>query len=121
MHGAGRAHAHQNREHAGPGRATRGADGRGGFQRRRGYAAGRPIRLGALEIPEGQSIALLDGELVAAGDSLVEALLVGTRCASPPTGGALTLYYGQDVAPRDAAEAEARLAAEWPERELQVL
>src|SRR5207244_13434309 len=83
--------------------------------------AARPSRLGDQEIREGQPIALLDGELVAAAESPVAVLIAGARCAAPKPGTALTLYYGCEVAPADAEAAEARLAAEWPACGLQAV
>jgi dihydroxyacetone kinase-like predicted kinase len=83
--------------------------------------AARATRVGDLAVNQGDAIGLLDDQLVVTAATPLEALLQTTERASPARGGAVTLYTGEGVSPETATEAERRLAARFPEVELQVL
>ena len=72
-------------------------------------------------VEQGQSMALLDGEIVFAGASPSEALAGLIAKASPGPGALITLYWGADLDEHAAgADAEA-LRAQWPEAEVEVV
>ena len=93
----------------------------------------RPATLGGLVVQEGQYIGLLEGDLVAAGDSAISALqqalhlaqdrllmedrpgnLYGTKCL-------VTLYWGGDIQEGEAGKAAAQLQESIPEVEVEVV
>ena len=88
----------------------------------------RPVTLGGVEVKEGQYIGLLEGDLVTAGDSALDALQrtmslaadSGTsRMDAPPTE-LVTLYWGADIGEGQAREAATLIHAANPGLEVEV-
>ena len=70
---------------------------------------------------EGQAIAMLDGELLAAADTVAEAAREIFRRAAPAPGSLATLYWGGDAREKDAGELAAWIAANFTEVEAEVV
>lgn len=80
----------------------------------------RSAQINGITVQEGQPIALLDGELVAAGDVLSALLLEILRRAGAPENEIITLYYGSDVTRAAAQEMYSRVQHEFPEQEIEI-
>lgn len=80
----------------------------------------RAAQINGITVQEGQPIALLDGELVAAGD-VMSALVVETlRRTGAHESEIITMYYGSAVAPAAALELYSRVQHEFPEQEIEL-
>ena len=81
----------------------------------------RPAIVGGLAIEEGQYIGLLEGDLVAAGDS-AGSVLLQTLINGGATGGELvTMYWGKDIEDSQAREEAAQLQEIIPGVEVEVV
>ncbi len=81
----------------------------------------RTATVDGVAIREGDAIALVDGRMVAATETLEDALLAGLDVATEDGGEIVTVYLGQD-APPDAAERLPRLIGErHPDLEIQII
>ena len=74
----------------------------------------RNVRIGGLEIAEGQFIGLLEGQIVAAGDSPESALRAALDRAGLSSGAIVTLYYGAGSQASDAEPVAAALESAYP-------
>jgi DAK2 domain fusion protein YloV len=82
--------------------------------------ATRSVTLNGLEVLEGQSIGLLDGDLIAAGDDQ-EALTIDLlKKANTTNAEIITLYYGSDVPADQAAELQKKLQREFRDQEIEI-
>ena len=81
----------------------------------------RPATLGGLAVGEGQYIGMLEGELVASGDSALSALQQALVKGEPADGQLATLYWGGDMEEAGALEAAAQLRESVPGMEVEVV
>ena len=81
----------------------------------------RPAKIGQLAVNEGDYIGLLDGELVAAGDSALSALEQTLSEGGPEGGDLVTLYWGEGIEEGQALEAAARLRESTPGLDVEVV
>ena len=81
----------------------------------------RPAAIGGLAVEEGHHIGLLEGELVASGDSAVSALQQTLIKGQPTRGQLTTLYWGGDMEEAGALEAAAQLRGSIPGMEVEVV
>ncbi|MEE8519003.1 MAG: DAK2 domain-containing protein [Dehalococcoidia bacterium] len=81
----------------------------------------RSTTISGVGVTQGQAIAMLDGELVAAADSPQEAMLAMLVEAEPEEGSLVTLYYGEGVTKQEADEAVQAITARFPGTEVEVL
>lgn len=80
----------------------------------------RSAQINGIAVTQGNPIALVDGELVAAGrdmDALLTRVLHNTGAQDSEI---VTLYYGSDVSPAAAQKMRARLVHEFPEQEIEL-
>jgi dihydroxyacetone kinase-like predicted kinase len=80
----------------------------------------RDAEIGRVRAREGEYVALLDDELVAAGPQLPAVLVAALELASPEEKELLTLYTGRDADPGEAEEAARAVRNRWPELEVDV-
>jgi dihydroxyacetone kinase-like predicted kinase len=81
----------------------------------------RSAKLHGITVHEGQPIALLDGDLVAAGDDLNALLLQALELGGARDSEIVTLYCGSEVVPAVAEQTRALVAHTFPELEVEVL
>ena len=81
----------------------------------------RPATIGGLAVEEGRHIGLLEGELVASGDSAVSALQQTLVKGQPTRGQLTTLYWGGDMEEAGALAAAAQLRDGIPGMEVEVV
>ena len=84
-------------------------------------SAVRPALLNGVAVKEGQTIALLERELVAAGDDPADVLMKLLREANVSEGDLVTLYWGQSLTPGEADEARQRVETSLPGVEVEVV
>ncbi|MCC6388302.1 MAG: DAK2 domain-containing protein [Dehalococcoidia bacterium] len=82
--------------------------------------AGASRTAGGVAVTAGQAIALFDGELVAASESIEAAVLAGLRMAGASEGGLVTLYPGREFA-GDPDTLRARVAGVFPLAEVECM
>jgi DAK2 domain fusion protein YloV len=80
----------------------------------------RSAQINGIRIREGQPIALLDGDLAAAGDVPGDLVVETLRRAGARESEIITLYYGNEVTPAAAQEMYSRVQHEFPEQEIEV-
>ncbi|MBI4670581.1 MAG: DAK2 domain-containing protein [Chloroflexi bacterium] len=80
----------------------------------------RAAQLPNIRVEEGQPIALLDGELVAAQDDLNALLLQVLHLAGTADNEIVTLYYGSQVTDAEAEQMRSRVQHEFPGQEIEV-
>ena len=73
----------------------------------------RSTTLNGVTVEQGQTIALLDGEIVAAAATPHDALLALLDHAAPDDGSLVTLYHGADASADDAAAAASAIEARF--------
>jgi len=81
----------------------------------------RSTTLGGMAMKEGQYIGLLEGELVATGDSALSALQQTLMKGEPVRGQLVTLYWGGDIQEDQAREAAAQLRESNPGVDVEVV
>ncbi|MFQ5860833.1 MAG: DAK2 domain-containing protein, partial [Dehalococcoidia bacterium] len=81
----------------------------------------RPVSIGGVEVGEGQTIALLEGTLAAAGDSLPEVVQDALTRVGPGKGSLVTLYYGAGVSQEEAGQLAAYLRQNLPQVEVETV
>ncbi|MCH8207168.1 MAG: DAK2 domain-containing protein [Chloroflexi bacterium] len=81
----------------------------------------RTALINGVAVREGQTIGLLERELVAAGDDPSDVLLKLLREANVSEGDLVTLYWGQSLTPDGADEARQRVEASLPGVEVEVV
>ena len=84
-------------------------------------SAVRSTSVKGVAVREGQSIALLDGELVAAADTIPDAVQELFRSAAPGPGSLVTLYWGADMGEEEARAQAAWLGARFSQVEVEVI
>lgn len=77
-------------------------------------AAVRGVTIGGVEVAEGQCIALLDGELVAAEETAQGALEKALKLAGLSSDAIVSIYCGEGCPPSDAQAVADALASEFP-------
>ena len=77
-------------------------------------AAVRGVKIGAVEVMEGQYIGLLEGKLVTAEDSPQSALRTTLGLAGLSEDAIVSIYHGADISPSDAQSVAAALESEYP-------
>lgn len=80
----------------------------------------RSAHIRGIDVQEGKPIALLDGELVAAGDALNSLLLRTLHLAGAEDSEIITLYYGSQVTLAAVQEVRALVSHEFPEQEVEL-
>jgi DAK2 domain fusion protein YloV len=81
----------------------------------------RPVTLGGISVKEGEYIGLLEGDLVAAGDSDISVLQSALLEAEASDGGLVTLYRGLDIEEEQAEEAADKIRESIPGLEVEVV
>ena len=82
----------------------------------------RATTIGELEVTEGQHIGLLEGELLAAGDSAMSVLQqVMGNLEALDAGMLLTLYWGEDIQEAEAREMAGQLGEAFPGPEIELV
>ena len=81
----------------------------------------RPVTVGGVHVQEGQYIGLLEGDLVAAGDSAFSALRQTLDACSVVSGQLVTLYWGADLKESEAVDASVRLRESVPGLEVELV
>lgn len=80
----------------------------------------RAAQINNITVREGQPIALLDGDLVMAGDVLNGLVVDILARAGGHESEIITLYYGSDVTPAAAQEMYSRVQHEFPTQEIEI-
>lgn len=80
----------------------------------------RSAQINNIHVQQGQPIALLDGELVAAGDVLSALAVQVLATAGARESEIITLYYGSEVTPAAAQELYSRVQHEFPNQVVEV-
>jgi DAK2 domain fusion protein YloV len=81
----------------------------------------RPTLLGSLRVRRGQAIALIDGQLKVAEESLRGAVRASLGHMITPASGPITLYYGADTSREEAQALADDLAREYPSLEIELV
>ena len=81
----------------------------------------RPVNLNGVSVEEGQTIALLERQLVAAGDEPTEVLVSLLKEAKVSESDLVTLYWGDQLAPEEAEAARLEIEASFPGTDVEVL
>ena len=81
----------------------------------------RPALLGSLRVRHGQAIALIDGQLKVAEESLRGAVRTSLTHMVMPGSGLITLYYGADTSREEAQALADDLAREYPSLEIELV
>ena len=81
----------------------------------------RPVTLNGVSVREGQIIALLDRQLVAAGDDPAQVLVSLLKEAEVSEGDLVTLYWGDQLTPDGAESGRRAVEAAFPMAEVQIL
>jgi DAK2 domain fusion protein YloV len=74
----------------------------------------RDARINGLEICSGQIIALLDGQLMAAGESPVDVILSLLETLDIAESSVATIYYGKDASKSEATAIIEKILTNWP-------
>jgi len=80
----------------------------------------RSAQVNGITVEQDKPIALVDGELVAAGQDMDSLLLKVLNDTGAPNSEIITLYYGSDVSAAAAQEMRARLMHKFPEQEIEL-
>ena len=83
--------------------------------------ATRSAHIDGLDVEQGQTIGLLNGSLVAAGDTLTEVVVSLLRRANASEMDLITLYYGEDQDASAAAALAAHLADIFPNQHVETV
>jgi hypothetical protein len=81
----------------------------------------RPALLGSLRVRRGQAIALIDGQLKVAEESLRGAVRASLGHMVTPGSSLITLYYGADTSREEAQALADDLAREYPSLEIELV
>ena len=81
----------------------------------------RSTNVSGLKVKKGQAIGLVDGDLVAAGDSLVEVLDGALSKTGLERADVVTIYYGADTQPADAEEAGEKIRQSYPQVQVEII
>lgn len=81
----------------------------------------RSTKVRGLKIGKGQAIGIVDGELVAAGDGVAEALRESLERAGIGSAELATIYYGADVTEEKAQKAMQELRSAYPGVQFEVV
>ena len=83
--------------------------------------ASRSTTMNGIDITEGQVIALLDGDLVAAAEDLLEVVLKALTEAGADTSELVTLYWGADLAEEEAQQISQMVSDHYPKQEVELV
>ncbi len=81
----------------------------------------RSTKVNGLQIREGQAIGLLDGLLVEASDSMVEAALNVLDRAHTAEHEVVTVYRGEDSSEEETSSLAEQIKAKWPDVQVEVV
>ncbi|MBI2867503.1 MAG: DAK2 domain-containing protein, partial [Chloroflexi bacterium] len=81
----------------------------------------RSTSVGGVRVKKGQPIGLLDGDLVAAGDTPVEVLCSVLARATMSDGALVTVYYGAGVSPETVEHAFQTVRRRYPKQEVELV
>ena len=84
-------------------------------------AAVRTVRLGQVDVREGEYIAIVDGELIASRPSVPEAVQAALERMVNNDTSLITLYPGEDASEADAQTLSMSLEGRFPDVEVQVV
>jgi dihydroxyacetone kinase-like predicted kinase len=82
--------------------------------------ATRSARVNGVSVRQGQPIALLEGELIGAGDDPGNLLIQVLERADARSGEIVTIYSGSDVTAAEALELCSRIKHKFPEQEIEL-
>lgn len=80
----------------------------------------RSVKLGEMDIKEGEIIGLLDGQIVTHGPSPEEVLEAALRQTPRVNSSLISIYYGSDITPLMAQDLLNRLEKTYPEAEFEL-
>ncbi len=80
----------------------------------------RAATIGGIQVQQGQTIALLNGTLVAAGDNYGDVITTVLHRIDMENHELLTIYYGQQVSVAQAAALTEQIAAAYPDHEIEM-
>lgn len=83
-------------------------------------SATRSVEIDGVQVKEGQTIALLNGKLVAAAESVEEACLALLKNAHADHFELITLFYGEDIRKSEVNHIADIIRSTYPEQELEV-
>ena len=83
--------------------------------------ATRSTTINGIPCTEGQIIAILDDDLVAATENLPEAALTALERAEADTSELITLYWGADLTEREAQEISQMISGHYPKQEVELV
>ena len=83
--------------------------------------ATRATTIDGILVAEGQIIALLDDELVAASDELHEAAIAALKDAEADKSELITIYWGENLAEEEAHTISTQIEARYPEQEVELV
>jgi len=83
--------------------------------------ATRPTQLGGLNIKKKQAIGLLDGDLVAVGDSTTDVLNEVLARLALDEAEVITIYYGADTEPTEAERVSLGIREQYPHLQVEVV
>jgi dihydroxyacetone kinase-like predicted kinase len=83
--------------------------------------ATRTVELNGVPVKAGEYIGLLEGQLVAGHDSIAECLMSTLAKAFEQEAEIVTLYYGADLAPREANTLADGVRRRWPGVEVELV
>lgn len=93
----------------------------GGIRSGEVTTAVRSTSMNGVAIREGQAIALLDGKLVAATDTIAQAVQELLRGVAPTSGSVVTLYWGGDALEEEAKDLAAWVSSQFSGVEVEVV
>ena len=93
----------------------------GGIRSGEVTTAVRSTSINGVAVREGQAIALLDGKLVAAADTIAQALQELLRGVAPTSGSVVTLYWGGDALEEEAKDLTAWVSSQFSGVEAEVV
>ena len=93
----------------------------GGIRSGEVTTAVRSTSIDGVAVREGQAIALLDGKLVAATDTIAQAVQELLRGVAPTSGSVVTLYWGGDALEEEAKDLAAWVSSQFSGVEVEVV
>lgn len=81
----------------------------------------RSMELDGISVREGQAIAFLDGELVAASDSMAEVIFMLLSRVDVEHNGLVTIYYGADTSTAEAEQTAESIRDTFPVQEVDIV
>lgn len=83
-------------------------------------SAVRNVELNGVDVREGQTIGLINDDLVAAGDDELEVIIETLSASEMTDPELLTVFVGEHVAARESDDVHQRLSCAWPDAEIEL-